>query len=486
MQNKTTQILALLSPEEIKLLDKWLASPWCNSNKKLYTLFVLMKKHHPSYDHASLTKPRLFRKIYPGKAFDDKFMRNLLSGLTKEVERFLQHQRLSLSPILGQRLLVEEYQRRNDIEGFEKKISALIKVLEEKPKKDLQDLYDLASLYKKWYREPSLQDRNLPGDTILQKANHWLDQFYGLAKSRFLAELTERQLVLSEDYNLEPIVNYLSILSEAPGDGFRLPAIKFYLDYYQHREVLDSDVLTTMVEGYFRGVDQMVEEDQTIALMLLINKGIRSYAKGDLSIRSEIFKLYKLGLEYDLLLLDGRLSEFTFTNIVSVALSQKEFDFVKSFVENNYKRLPDDLQEDGKVWGLANLMYEADGKIDSDLEKVLAQRKKDYTSFYFRTKNLLLNNYFDYYLAYPEEDYDFFLDYTYAFEKAIRRNDAFSEKQLASFRISVQLKRKLFLLFKEINLESVAVVRLRQLVEEEKFLFDRRWLLQKIEILSTL
>jgi len=393
LQNKTTQILALLTFEEIKSLDKWLSSPWCNSNKKILSLFNLLKKHYPTFEHSSLAKPNLFKKLYPGKVFDDKWMRNLLSGLTKEAERFLQHQRLMKDDQLGKKMLIEEYQERNQLVKFEKKTFELIRELEAKPNKDLQDLYDLNFLFEKLYREPSSVDRQHPGTDWLTKANFWLDQFYALAKARNLMEFSERQIIFGEEYNLEPLVNYLAKISSDSSVENAPAAIALYHQIYKHRSEDDPQIIEATIATFRDQKSQMGRKDQTICLLLLLNRVIRIHAKGNRLMELKVLNLYQFGLENDLLFVHDKLTEGTFTNVVVVASYQKEYEFAKIFIENNYSRLADHLQEDGKNWGMAFVSYTNKGKIDKELEMVLSQRKKDPTTFYLRSKNLLLNLY---------------------------------------------------------------------------------------------
>ena len=203
MINKTFQILQLLQQEELKELARWLRSPWCNSQKKLADLFTVLQKYYPDFDSPKLSKEALFKKLYPQKTYDVKWMRNLLSALTIEVERFLQHQALERNSYLQQQLLLQTFQERHQTQWFQKRSHQLIESLKQKEGKDSSDFFLLSQLYEQVHRHPALLQRQLAGPNALQQADTFLDQCYALSKYRFLSELSERNKIVEEQNKLE-------------------------------------------------------------------------------------------------------------------------------------------------------------------------------------------------------------------------------------------------------------------------------------------
>ncbi|MEM1118821.1 MAG: hypothetical protein AAGJ18_00145 [Bacteroidota bacterium] len=72
--SKFVQTLRTFSEAELKSFDKWLHSPWCNSNKNLPKLLEKLKKYYPDFAEEKLTKEKLFRQVLPkGKYSDRRF-----------------------------------------------------------------------------------------------------------------------------------------------------------------------------------------------------------------------------------------------------------------------------------------------------------------------------------------------------------------------------------------------------------------------------
>ena len=141
--SKLTQSLQLLTPPEFKSLHKWLQSPWANPNKKLVELYRQLQKHHPDFTSRTLTKENLFAQLYPGKNYDDKWMRNIMAALCKQVDKFLVHERLEKEEVMKKRYLAQEFLERHQNEWSNQQADQLIKILESKKNKRNRGLFNV-------------------------------------------------------------------------------------------------------------------------------------------------------------------------------------------------------------------------------------------------------------------------------------------------------------------------------------------------------
>jgi len=123
------QIVKSFSNKELKSFEDFINSPFHNKNKRVVQLFGLLEKFHPEYEDPSLTKEKLFEKIYGKSKYKDSYMRNLFSDLNLLAEKFLQYTHINEN-YSYEKLLIEELCRRhiNDIAGkklrlFEKEIN---------------------------------------------------------------------------------------------------------------------------------------------------------------------------------------------------------------------------------------------------------------------------------------------------------------------------------------------------------------------------
>jgi hypothetical protein len=89
LKSRFIDLLKSLSPEELKSFREFVRSPFHNKNSNVAKLFELLKPFYPEFNAKTLTKEKLFSKLYPGKKFNDTVMRILLSDLLRLGEEFL-------------------------------------------------------------------------------------------------------------------------------------------------------------------------------------------------------------------------------------------------------------------------------------------------------------------------------------------------------------------------------------------------------------
>ncbi|MBK8550215.1 MAG: hypothetical protein IPL53_03820 [Ignavibacteria bacterium] len=99
MQNtKLIQLIKTFSVSEFREFKDFVRSPVFNKNKKILTLFDLIKDHYPKFDNESLTDDNVFKKMFPGETYDYFKIKNIISdlfSLGKEYLAFLQYRDLS-------------------------------------------------------------------------------------------------------------------------------------------------------------------------------------------------------------------------------------------------------------------------------------------------------------------------------------------------------------------------------------------------------
>ncbi len=86
--SKSIELLKTFSPEEMKLFEKFISSPFHNSVKKYADLFDILKKFHPEYDSKVMTKEYIYKGLYGEKPFRQQTLWNLMSGFEKLIEEY--------------------------------------------------------------------------------------------------------------------------------------------------------------------------------------------------------------------------------------------------------------------------------------------------------------------------------------------------------------------------------------------------------------
>lgn len=83
------KILKTLSTVEIKDFDKFVRSPYFGGSEYLNKFWQEIKKYYPDFDDDKISRERIFKRLYPGKAYDDATIRKLASALFKMSEEFI-------------------------------------------------------------------------------------------------------------------------------------------------------------------------------------------------------------------------------------------------------------------------------------------------------------------------------------------------------------------------------------------------------------
>ena len=99
----------------------------------------------------------------------------------------------------------------------------------------------------------------------------------------------------------------------------------------------------TRNELYFKQLKSMIfgnrykfpDTEMRLLYLTAINFCIKKMNAGVIAFRQEMFELNESGIQNRALFENGILSKFTFMNVVSVGMMQKQYAWVKNFIEKN-------------------------------------------------------------------------------------------------------------------------------------------------------
>lgn len=122
---KNTALIELLmtfSAEEIKEFRNFLMSPFFNKRKTVTEFYLMLVKYYPEFESTSLTKEKIFLKLFPGKKYSDGTMRVMIHYLNELAEKYLAHKRFRESTFEFSFLLKNELFDRKQYKLLEKNI----------------------------------------------------------------------------------------------------------------------------------------------------------------------------------------------------------------------------------------------------------------------------------------------------------------------------------------------------------------------------
>ncbi|MBK9013650.1 MAG: hypothetical protein IPM82_05955 [Saprospiraceae bacterium] len=411
-------------------------------------------------------------KLYPTKAFDDKWMRNLMAAMCRQVEQFLVHQRLESDDTLSAQLLAKEYLERHEGEWHEKLVNEIINNLEAKKAKETEDFLILGQLHGELYERPQ-STKLKSSQALLLAADRYLDCFYGLHKWRCITELNERQLILPEGTPPTWNISQLEHLTQ----HLDIPALRIYKERLGLAQSLSMEGYLHLKSEVFSKFEYLSEKDKRILLFYLINTVIQLWLKGFVQIMGELLELYKTGLKEGLLVHYGRLLESMFSNIVTTGNSLRQFDFTKSFINEYADKLAPEMHEDGRVWAIANTFFK-----QHDFEKsITLLSTHSFTTHHFSLhgKSLLLQAYFE---ACKNDDsyFLFMLDFGEAFKKYIHRDQLLSTRRKTASLNFVKYTTILLKKMVEKKWDEIWLENFEEQINQEEFMQGKQWILEKL------
>lgn len=474
--SKFIVILKTLSEEELKTFEIWLKSPWCNSNKNLIRLFERIKKYYPQFDNQKLTKEKLFQQILPNGKFSHRRMNNLFSEGYLAAEKFIVLQNLSRNENLQKDLLTKEFQKRHLDDWFFRDGNKEINRLENKIVKDWEDHLDLLRLHRRIYHHPYQNSRMQPGGATIVKMGEQLDLVYLLEKAAIINEKIFRNRILkNENHEVEEELKKWKVASE----GIEHPAIHLYTIRFSYTEENMIAKYADLRDDFFKTYTELNDKDQRIHLLSLSND-VNYLLRKNLLQLEEVLNIYKFGFLSKILPIDGNLTGITYSSVISISNSLKDFDYSEKFIKLNTDFLSPEVKGDARSWAIAHTAYRK-GKLEDSLNILLT---KNFKVFYFEllSKVLNLQVYFDLYLK--DDSYqEYLFDFCNAFEKKILREKLLSQVKKESLSRFIQRSRELVKLSSEIELNEE---KLKTFLTREKNIEARSWLLQKRdEILNT-
>ena len=373
-KNKLDRLLSQIPYREMQELKKWASSPLHNPRKEARDLFsILYSARFQKLPPPSETE--LHRVIWPEKNYSPLDLRHLRSQVYKVVEDFLIDRQCKKDPHLRQSLLLEALQSLE----MEKEIASALqkgqKKLAAEPNKDQASYYQAFKLHRTAYS--SSRNRNQFNTEALEGTIRQLDNFYILQALTWATSALNHQRIFRFDYHSPLLEKVLDLAAQLSWE--EEPAIAVYYKLYlslnhseQTQHFRDFRDLLYQSEGVFG------QEELKSLYLLGINYCIRRLNQGKSEYFEEVFLLYQKGLSSEALLDRGKLSPFTYKNIVAAALRLQEFQWAENFTKEYAGRLDSPEQDSYQAFVLARLAH-----AKGELKKVVSLLKKVETADLF-------------------------------------------------------------------------------------------------------
>ncbi len=463
MQNsKLIAAIRQLEPEAIPRFKDFVESPYFNKRPALGRLLDFLLQFAPDYEDERLQKTAAYAFVFPGEPYEDKPMRYHMSWLNQLLEQFWLHQRQEAEQARNYSLLMEALSDRGLDKSYRQRERQLSRLLQKTKVRDaayFRQRQGWADAREKHFQRKRLRQFN----PDLQRASDALDRYYYLEKMKYACAMLDRQAILQGDYTVNITPEWLAYLEAQ--DYFGLPLLRLYVNIFK---ALSAEEEAHYFDSLLIELDSISASTSVGRLreiyFMAINYCARKIRQGKALYVTQALSLYTKGIDRGVLMENGELSPWTFTNVVKLALRLKRYAWIEQFMEQKGALLPEAFRENALHYNYAELYYYTEQLSQAQVHLT----KVAYTdlNYYLGARTQLAKIY------YEQGEEEALLSLIAAFTIFLKRN------REASGDIKQTFLNFCEILYQIVRHEGKKLEPLGQRIEDTRLLADRSWLMQ--------
>ncbi len=468
---KVIEVLKTFDKATLKKLELFVASPFFNTKKEFVELVKYLIKYAPDFtNEKKLNKIAIYRKIFPSKAYQANKAQRFITAFTRLVEQFIAHHQL-MGDEMKQKISALQYYQSNNLDDFfSKKQEEFEKYFKDIPIKNNADYW---MLYQVSLEKFTFDSNN---DVVEVKRSQQLEQTITSLQSFYILRTLELLFLFFSFKNVvkyDGEVAFLEFIQQQALDQkfSNIPMIKAYYNTLMFLKNPNN-------EDNFKAVKTQLKEErlspQSIDEKSLYDAAYNYCAlqinAGNSAYYQELFDLYKMGLNKDILYVNGYLFPNTVKNMVTTALRLGELEWTENFLNEYKDKLNPEHQEDIYNYNRAHLLFYKK-EYDKALEYLEEAHYKD-TFFKTDAKKLKVK------IFYEQDEVRLLDSYIEQFYMSNYRNELVSEKHQETNRNFILLLKQL------VNIPPANKEKLEKLhakIEQTQKVAERLWLTQKIK-----
>lgn len=353
---ENTQLLSILNTldnKELKLLKKWVASPFYNQRKdviQVLDIYLLSRKK----GNTSLSKTQLFHQLYPNEPYEDHKVRMAMSFLNRLTEKFIIHQQQEKKAIENKLALLAYYREKELEKPYQRVMKEVEKMVEKPLHRGIAYYRAKFLLNKEQYESIKLTNRHEP-KKILQSISDNLDIHILLEKLNESSIIQNDGRITATQFDLG-LIKQLKIAIEQQPAYLKIPTVATYYACYQ---------LASNIENlnYFEQLKRLLavhhpifsKKELFVFYTFLSIFCTVNFNRGKEEYIAIAFEVYKEG--FALGLYEPKIATTVFKNIVLTGLLNKEYDWVEQFIVEYTPKLEEEEQYTIGNWALAALAH---------------------------------------------------------------------------------------------------------------------------------
>ncbi|MCP4438902.1 MAG: hypothetical protein GY810_08145 [Aureispira sp.] len=467
VKTKLIELFYQLSKLERNSLIKFAQSPYLQTRKDVCLLFEYLNTF-PEKAHKQLDRQVVFTQVYPNKPFRERKIYDLTTLAFQALEDFLTFEQFQKNKHKKLLELVDAYQDRGLFDYSKKVLKKTNLHLEQQTIKNSTHYFQQYQFkYRDYLQQHHLQQqRNAP--ISLEEVSKILDGAYIAEKLKQACLLLAHQAMYKTSYQTGLLSAVLPYIQRNP-KCLELPAVAIYYYCYQLlTQPSDTSFFQEFKQLLSTHIHLFPTQEIKDLYLLVINFCIKAYNNGQEQYLKETFELYQQALVNNVLLENGQLSAFAFTNIISIALKLEQVKWTTEFIASYQDYLDSEIKETYVHYSTAKLKF-TQRKYS---EAMLLLQEVDSTDLFLSisAKVMLLKIY------YELEEYDVLDSFLHSFKTFLHRKKLIGYHKENYLNI-IKFTQKLLV----VNpFDREAMLTLQKQINQTASLSEREWLLEQL------
>lgn len=469
-ESKLYRVLKSLSSSELNRLDKFVSSPYFNSDERLRTLFSY---YYEGVRSASFSDDNtVLANLMDDVDLSDSRIRLFKTKLLSLVQEFLAIEEFRSSPAEEDIHLLSSIRKKGLEELVSTATASAQKHLERGLDRSGSYYHHLYNLEQALYSFNKTEVRRVSRKNLetfnIQKILENLDLFYVGEKLKYHCSILMWEKLITVQELDSDISGLITMIEDDP--KYKVPHIEIYLNIFKTLKFPEQD-------EHFESLKKLIDKE-IVHFPVLEAKNILDAAnnyclgrinQGNEAYLRELFDLYLKGLSTQLLLSNGQISPWTFKNIVGTALRLQEYHWSKNFILEYGPIIQGELKDSIIALSQAQLeWYQKNYK--ATLLNLQQVEFKEFT-LKINAEFLLLATY------YELEEFTPLGDEIVTFKKFLRRQTKVSDSLLTFCKNFTNVLNKLI----NPRINHIQLTELRSFILEAKNIPSKSWLLEKVD-----
>lgn len=456
----------------LELIKSVTAAEWEELNRFVPFRFPRMRKDVLNGLNAfrknqsdSVSRKDVHQWLYPQNPFNDKVIRYLLTDINKVVFEYFSYKQLTQNSFERNSMLLQALSLRKCKKSFDKTYNRELKKLAESGGADSDTLHYRHQLHA--LKAKTELESGLRSSDVFEESSRYLDNYFVAKKLQISAEKINLNYILKKEWNDPFLQNILEQIDLGLFDSS--PYIKLYRLIIESLTDQENESVFKKLKAQVPNlINKLPESELSDLYQYLLNYCIRRINAGRLVFQDELLSVYRSALEYGALFTGGRISQWDFKNVVTIALRTKQIAYAREFIYTYKPSLPTNQRTNAIAYNLANLHF-----AERDYKGAIKQLQAvDLDDVFYRldARSILLKSYYELY------DTDALHYHATAFKSMLKRNKEISDHQRTLY---LNLIRYTLALTK-VSGEKSKLKLIEKRVKKNPNVADLSWLEQKI------